>query len=54
MDELRKKHGGKYPEEKLHTWANLIQMKKHSSLDEPPDYPFFQGLQESRWWKEWK
>ena len=43
VDELRKRHGGKYFEEKLHTWANLIQMKKHSSLDEPPDFPFFRG-----------
>ena len=42
-DELRKRHGEKYSEEKLHTWANLIQMKKHSSLDEPLDYPFFRG-----------
>ena len=47
VDELRKKHGGKYSEEKLHTWANLIQMKKHSSLEEPPDYPFFRGYKKA-------
>ena len=43
LEKLRTKHEGKYSEEKLHTWANLIIMKKHSSLDEPPDYPFFRG-----------
>ena len=47
LDELREKHAGKYSEEKLHTWANLIQMKKHSSLDEPPDYPFFRGYKKA-------
>ena len=47
LDELRKKHEGKYSEEKLHTWANLIEMKKHSSLDEPPDLPFFRGYKKT-------
>ncbi len=23
--------------------AELVQMKKHESLDDPPDYPFFKG-----------
>ena len=38
-DELREKHreSGKY---KLRSWAHLIQLKKHSSMDEPPDKPF--------------
>ena len=48
VDELWKKHGGKYSEEKLHTWANLIEMKKHTSLDKPPDYPFFRGYKKNR------
>ena len=36
-------HKGKFSAEQLHTWANLIQMKKHASYDDPPDYPFFRG-----------
>jgi len=31
----------------LHTWASLIQMKRHTSLDEPPDYPFFRGYKKA-------
>lgn len=30
-----------YTPEQLHAWAQLIQMKKHFSMDEPPKYPFF-------------
>ena len=40
---LQEKHNTKYSPEQLHTWANLIQMKKHSSFDDPPNYPFFRG-----------
>lgn len=43
LGKLQQKHEGKFSEEKLHAWANLIQMKKHGSFDEPPDYPFFRG-----------
>ena len=39
---LRKKHsGGPYSEEQLRSWAHVIQMKKHSSYDTPPNKPFF-------------
>ena len=41
LEELRKKHEGKLSEEKLRAWAHLIEMKKHSSYDEPPNTPFF-------------
>ena len=41
LEELRQKHAGKYNHEQLHGWAQLIQMEKHSSLEEPPDFPFF-------------
>ena len=43
LAKLEEKHGDKYSSEQLRTWANLIQLKKHSSLDAPPDYPFFRG-----------
>ena len=44
-DELREKHreSRKYTDEQLRSWAHLIQLKKHSSLDEPPDKPFFRS-----------
>uniref|UniRef100_A0A1X7UBP1 Uncharacterized protein n=1 Tax=Amphimedon queenslandica TaxID=400682 RepID=A0A1X7UBP1_AMPQE len=32
---------GNYTMEQLRTWAHLIQMKKHTSMDIPPDKPFF-------------
>ena len=43
LAKLEKKHGDKYSSEQLRTWANLIQLKRHTSLDTPPDYPFFRG-----------
>ena len=41
QDELREKHSGKYSEEQLRSWAHLIQMKKHESLEKAPDKPFW-------------
>ena len=42
-EELREKHTS-YNEERLRVWAHLVQMDKHaSSLDEPPDKPYFCG-----------
>ena len=32
-----------YSEEQLRYWAHLIQMRKHSSLDVPPDKPFWKN-----------
>ena len=43
LAKLEEKHGDKYSSEQLRTWANLIRLKKHSSLDTPPDYPFIRG-----------
>jgi len=48
LAKLELKHGDKYSSEQLHTWANLIQLKRHSSLDTPPDYPFFRGRKKSK------
>ena len=43
LTKLEEKHADKYSSEQLRTWANLIQLKKHSSLNIPPDYPLFRG-----------
>ena len=40
---LTEKYENRYTPEQLHAWAHLIQLKKHTSLDEPPDYPYFRG-----------
>ena len=41
VEKLDKKHSGKYSREQLNVWAHMLQLKKHDSLDEPPDKPFF-------------
>ena len=38
---LQSKHGTTYTPEPYHAWAQLIQMGKQSSYDEPPQYTFF-------------
>ena len=40
---LKDMHGDTYPVEKLNAWAHLINIGKHDSYDEPPNYPFFKG-----------
>ena len=35
-EKLREKHGKKFKPEQLRAWANMMQLDKHSSLDEPP------------------
>ena len=48
FEDLKEKHvDGKYTLEQLRMWAHLIQMGKHSSTDEPPDKPFWQGRKRS-------
>ena len=42
-EQLREKHSSYYDEERLRMWAHLVQMGKHTSLDEPPDKPYFRG-----------
>ena len=38
---LEKKHGNSWKPEQLRAWANMYQMKKHTSLDDPPSGRFF-------------
>ena len=46
-DKLQEKHSGKFTDQQLRSWAHLIQMKKHSSYDEPPEKPFFHSTHKS-------
>ena len=48
LAKLEEKNGDKYSSEQLRTWANLIQLKRHTSLDTPPDYPFLGGTKKSK------
>ena len=45
VEDLELRHGEKnvYSGEQLRVWGHMIQMKKHSSYDEPPDKPFFRN-----------
>ena len=43
VDELEKRHGTQYSVEQLRAWGNMMMMKKHDSLDHPPNKPFFTG-----------
>ena len=44
---LREKHAqSTYSEHQLRSWAHLIQMKKHTSYDKPPDKPFWRTAQQ--------
>lgn len=45
---LWEKHDGQYTEEQLRAWAHLVQLKKHTSLDVPPDKPFWRGRKRMR------
>ena len=40
-EKFREKHGKKFKPEQLRAWANMMQLDKHSSLDEPPSGRFF-------------
>jgi len=41
FESLKKKHSGTYKLEQLRAWANMVQMEKHKSFDEPPVGRFF-------------
>ena len=43
MADLKEKHGSKFDAAKYACWAHCIHNGKHSSMDEPPDLPFFTG-----------
>lgn len=41
IKKLKEKHGDAYSVEKLNCWAHMLNVGKHSSYEEPPDFPFF-------------
>lgn len=43
VSQLQSKHGKNYTPEQYNAWAQLIHIKKHTSLDDCPDFPFFRG-----------
>ena len=38
---LKENHGSAYKVGVLNAWAHMIQMGKHSSYEDPPNYPYF-------------
>ena len=41
VKKLTEKHQSKYSVEQMNTWAHMIHMGKHESLDQPPSVPYF-------------
>lgn len=41
VEDLKKLHGSKYTVERFVSWAHMINMGRHSLLEEPPNLPFF-------------
>ena len=46
-EELQEIHGNEYSDEQLRSWAHLVQMKKHDSLEVAPDKPFWRNKKKS-------
>ena len=44
---LLKNHGKNFKPEQLRAWANMVQMQKHTSLEEPPTGRFFKTSRDS-------
>ncbi len=43
IGKLDEKHEDGYTPEQIRAWAYMINMKKHTSYDDPPSKPFFRG-----------
>ena len=43
VNQLETKHAEKYTPQQLRAWGHMLQMKKHTSFDSPPDKPFFRS-----------
>ena len=41
IQKLKQKHGSKYAAEKYNAWAHMINMGKHGSYEDAPDYAYF-------------
>ena len=47
MSKLKEKHGSQYDAERYACWAHTIHSGKHSSYEEPPDFPYFRRKKKS-------
>ena len=47
-ENLREKHGNTFKPEQLRAWANMIQLDKHSSLENPPVGRFFKSPNQNK------
>lgn len=43
VKQLEEKHDPKYSVEQFNAWAHMINLKKHTSFDSPPNLPYFRG-----------
>ena len=48
IETLKGKHGKTFTLEQYNAWAQLVNMGKHMSTDEPPQYPFFVGRSKTK------
>ena len=48
VEELEKKHADDYTPEQLRAWAHMINLRKHSSYENPPEKPFFKNIAKLR------
>ena len=46
--QLKEKHGSKYKPEQIQTWAHMLHVGTHDTLEEPPNKPFFRGVGQKR------
>ena len=45
---LQEKHASLYTVEQLNCWAHMFHTKKHSSLDSPPNLPYFKAAKDKK------
>ncbi len=45
---LKERHASKYKPEQLRTWAHMVHVGTHDSLETLPDKPFFRGVGQKR------
>ena len=48
IETLKGKHGKAFTLEQYNAWAQLVNMGKHMSTDEPPQYPFLVGRSKTK------
>ena len=48
VQRLKEKHESNFSIEKLHAWAHMIHLNKHSSYETPPELPYFVGRSQAK------